>query len=406
MFVRLQVARTEKQLDDVFALRYQVYVTERGKFSSNALAEQKIVDRYDAMPKAVNIVAYYGDTVIAAMRINRDSPIGLPAEEYFDFSSVRAELDKESLERNVDKPVLVSGSMLAIHQEWRNKRNVIFALFKTAAGVMHDLGATHIIGSISEETLSLYGRIGFDPVDDPVWNEQVNDTLVPILAPFDRVFEWAYGDMSRKISPFWLDNFCGKFERLLLSPGDVIFSQNDTAENAFAIDEGWVSISRTDMDGNEMVLANLSRGELFGELALFDNEPRSATATAISNVGLVVLKKQFLLDMIRDHPEKLGQLLTHFSKRVRALDELAMVQAFAPQTNRVIFALKQLWHSAAVDKKNPDVRVAKVGPAQIAKSAQIRENDVLVVLESEKVKGHLDYGKNNIRFFASPSMIP
>lgn len=405
MFVRLQVARTEQQLDDVFALRYMVYVAERGKFSPNASAEKKIVDRYDAMPNVANIVAYYGDTAIASMRINKDSSIGLPAEEYFDFSSIRAELEQQSLEQHLRKPVLVSGSMLAVHKEWRNKRNVIFALFKTAAGVMHDWDATHIIGSISEETLSLYGRIGFDTVDNPVWNEHVKDTLVPILAPFEKVFEWAYGDISRKMAPFWLDNFCGKFERLLLPPGSVIFSQNDAAENAYAIDEGWVSISRADNEGNEMVLANLSRGELFGELALFDNEPRSATATAISNVGLIVLNKRYLLDMIRDHPEKLIQLLTHFSKRVRALDELAMVQAFAPQTSRVMFALNQLWRSAAVDRKNPDLRMAKVGPAQIAKSAQIREHDVLAVLESEKVKGTLEYGKNSIRFFSMPSVV-
>jgi hypothetical protein len=70
-----------------------------------------------------------------------------------------------------------------------------------------------------------------------------------------------------------------------------------------------------------------------------------------------------------------------------------------------MFALNQLWRSAAVDRKNPDLRVAKVGPAQIAKSAQIREHDVLAVLESEKVKGTLEYGKNSVRFFSMPSVI-
>jgi hypothetical protein len=49
--------------------------------------------------------------------------------------------------------------------------------------------------------------------------------------------------------------------------------------------------------------------------------------------------------------------------------------------------------------------MARVGPAQIAKSAQIRENDVLAVLEAEKVKGTLDYGKNSVRFFSSPSVL-
>lgn len=403
MSIRLKVARTEKELDDVFELRYSVYVLEREKFSPSIENDPRIVDRFDAVPDVANVVAYHRDTAIAAMRINRDSSIGLPAEEYFDFSEIRSQLQEEFQKGNGEKPVIVGGSMLAIHKEWRNRRNVIFALFKTASGVMKNWGATHVIGSISEETLSLYGRIGFKSVGEAKWDESVGDSLVPILADYDKVFDWTFGEISTIIGPFWLDNFCGRFERLLLSPGDVLFSQNDLAEKAYAIDEGWVSISRIDPDGNEMVLANLSKGALFGELAILDGEPRSATATAITNVGLIVLEREHLLNLVREHPEKLGQLLKHFSKRVRDLDDLAMVQAFAPQTGRVMFALNQLWHSAAIDRKDKSVRVAKVGPGQIAKSAQVREDEVLRVLETENLKGSLNYGKHVIRFFKSPS---
>lgn len=403
MSIRLKVARTEQELDDVFRLRHDVYVVERGKFSVNASAKApRIVDRFDAMPNVANVVAYYDKTAIASMRINRDSSIGLPAEEYFDFSETRSNLEKGYCSGNAKKPVIVSGSMLAVHKEWRNRRDVIFALFKTAAGVMHDWGATHVIGSISQETISLYGRIGFSAIGEPRWNESVNDTLVPIVAPFEKVFNWSFGDISTKIDSFWLDNFCGQFERLLLSPGDVLFSQNAIADNAYAIDEGWISISRTDQDGNELVLANLSRGALFGELAILDQEPRSASATAITNVGLIILERKHLLEIIKQHPEKMGQLLLHFSKRVRDLDDLAMVQTFAPQTSRVIYALQQLWHSASLDRNDPNIRIAKVGPDQIAKSAQVREDEVLGVLETEKVKGTLDHGKKQIRFYKFP----
>ena len=402
MSIRLKVARSEKELDDVFRLRHEVYVAERGKFSPDAMQSRRIVDQFDAMPSVANIIAYGGDGAIASMRVNRDSAIGLPAEEYFDFAPTRDALREAFQKGEAEEPVLVSGSMLAIHQDWRNRRNVIFALFKMAAGVMHDWGATHVIGSISEETLGLYGRIGFKPIGEPEWNESVKDSLVPILAPFDKVFEWTYGDISDKISPFWLNNFCGQFERLLLSPGDVLFRQGELAEQAYAIDDGWVSISRADKEGNEMVLANLSRGALFGELAILDEEPRSATATAITNVGLIVLDRQRLLDIIREHPEKMGQLLLHFAQRVRDMDDLALVQAFAPQTRRVEHALDRLWRSADTDRKDPNVRVAKIGPQQIAKSAQIREDEVLRVLEMEKAKGVLDYGRKNIRFYRAP----
>lgn len=168
MSIRLKVARSEKELEDVFRFRHEVYVTERGKFSGGFGCSADIVDKFDAMPSVANIVAYQGDEVVASMRINRDSDIGLPAEDYFDFSETRASVAEEYREAGKGEPVFVGGSMLAIHHEWRNRRNVIFALFKMAAGVMYDWGATHVIGSISEETLSLYGRLGFKPIGDPV----------------------------------------------------------------------------------------------------------------------------------------------------------------------------------------------------------------------------------------------
>lgn len=402
MSIRLKVARTEKELRDVFRFRHKVYVTERGKFSGTSGCAGSIVDQFDAMPSVANVVAYQGDEVVASMRINRDSSIGLPSEEYFDFSDTRASIAEEYRAAGKEEPLLVSGSMFAIHKDWRNRRNVIFALFKMSAGVMYDWGATHVIGSISEETLSLYGRLGFEAIGDPVWNEEVNDFLVPILAPFDRVFEWTYGDIGEKIPLFWLDNFCGEYERLLLSPGDVLFRQGDMADRAYAIDDGWVSISQNDAEGNEMVLANLSRGALFGELAVLDQGPRSATATAISNVGLIVLERERMMDVIREQPEKVGELLLHFTRQVREMDDLALVHAFAPQSQRVGHALKRLWQSAGLDSRDPKTRVARISPQQIAKLARIKEEEVLQILEIEKRKGVLDYGPKKIRFFKEP----
>jgi CRP-like cAMP-binding protein len=110
------------------------------------------------------------------------------------------------------------------------------------------------------------------------------------------------------------------------------------------------------------------------------------------------------MSIIKNQPEKMGQLLLHLAKQVRDMDDLALVQAFAPETRKVEHALSRLWRSADTDSRDPNVRIAKIGPQQIAKSAQIREDEVLRVLETEKAKGVLDYGKRNIRFFQEPVM--
>ena len=402
MSIRLKVANTAQELDDVFRLRHEVFIQERGKFSSSSLDYPRIVDHFDTLPGVANVVAYEGSQAIATLRVNRDSPIGLPADEHYDFSDVRSRLELQYQDSTGQQPIFVSGSMLALHKDWRYKKNVIFALVKEAIGVMYSWQATHVMATISEESLSLYGRLGFEAIDEPLWSESVGDTLVPLLAPFDKVFDWAFGSISTKVSHFWLDNFCTDFERLLLAPGEVIFSQHESADYAYAVDNGWVSISRTDPDGNEMILANLSKGALFGELAIFEGETRDATATAFVNTELIAIKRHHMLDIIRQNPDKLDQLLEHFARRIRETDNLAMVLAFAPQTQRVEVVLNRLWDSAVPDRKKPQTKIARVGPQQLAKTAQVRETEVRRVLEMKKARGCLNYGDNVVKFLRQP----
>jgi hypothetical protein len=79
-----------------------------------------------------------------------------------------------------------------------------------------------------------------------------------------------------------------------------------------------------------------------------------------------------------------------------------MVLAFAPQTSRVEAVLSRLWDSALPDRKKPQTRVARVGPEQLAKTAQVRETEVRRVLEIKKAKGCLNYGDNVVEFLRPP----
>jgi len=218
--IKLKVARTAEELDDVFRLRYDVYVSERNKFSEKrATSDGRIVDHFDALPGVANIVAYEGDTAIASFRVNKDSEIGLAPEKYFDFTEARAGIAVCG-EGLTFTPCVVSCSMLAIHKQWRHRRNVIFALFKTTAAVMHGWGATHVFGASSAETFSLYSRLGCKAIATEQWVESVGDNLIPLVGPFDEIFSWAFGQSEPKEKCFWLDNYCAQFETLVLSPGE------------------------------------------------------------------------------------------------------------------------------------------------------------------------------------------
>ncbi|OUS15965.1 hypothetical protein A9Q88_09490 [Gammaproteobacteria bacterium 50_400_T64] len=401
MPIKLKVARTAEELDDVFRLRYDVYVSERNKFSEKrATNDGRIVDHFDVLPEVANVVAYDGDTAIASFRVNRDSSVGLAPEKYFDFSGERAKIAKLDEEGCA---LIVSCSMLAIRKQWRHQRNVIFALFKKVTAVMRGWGATHVFGAASAETFSLYGRLGVEAIAKDCWIESVGDRLVPVVGRFEKVFAWAFGAEDPLTKNFWLDNSCVEFETLLLSPGEVIFHENDEAEYAYSIEKGGVSISRQGPGQKDLVIAQLCKGTLFGELAMFDDERRTATATATMNTQIIAIKRKQMLDIVHQDSDKMDQLLCHFSQRLRQADHVALVQQFAPQTSRVSYALEQLWRSAKAQEEYPATRTLKIGAEQIAKRAQVRESEVRRILEVRRASGGLDYGDDTVRFFRAPS---
>ncbi|MEZ0123281.1 MAG: cyclic nucleotide-binding domain-containing protein [Candidatus Reddybacter sp.] len=407
MPIKLKVARTAKELDDIFRLRYDVYVSERNKFSEKrATCDGRIVDHFDALPGVANVVAYDGDTAIASFRVNKDSPFGLAPEKYFDFTEVRAGLAVCS-EGLASVPCVVSCSMLAIRKRWRRKRNVILALFKTVTAVMHGLGATHVFGASSAETFSIYRRLGCEAIAPEQWVESVGDKLIPLMGPFDKIFTWAFGQNELKAKYFWLDNYCAQFETILLSPGEVLFRENDRAERVYSIERGGVTLSRKGPDQKDLVIAELGQGALFGELAIFDDEQRSTTATAAMNTQMITIERSHLLDIIHNEPWKADQLLEHFAHRLRKTDHLALVQQFAPQTSRVSYALEQLWNSAKIEVGRSPTRILQMDAEpiarQIARRAQVRESEVRRVLEMRRVSGGLDYSDSVVRFFRSPS---
>jgi len=246
------------------------------------------------LPGVANVVAYDGDTAIASFRVNRDSVVGLAPEKYFDFTQTRG-LIGQSVEGRDTAPCIVSGSMLAIHREWRHKRNVIFALFKKTTAVMRGLGATHVFGAASAETFSLYGRLGFDATAEGQWVESVGDKLIPMMAPFDKVFNWAFG-CSAPVSRHSCSG--ADSETLLLSPGEVLFHQNDAAEYIYSIEKGGINLSQKGFSQEELVVSRLGQGALFGGLA-GGVESGVTTATATMSTQVVAIRNSDIRHQFR-----------------------------------------------------------------------------------------------------------
>lgn len=96
----------------------------------------------------------------------------------------------------------------------------------------------------------------------------------------------------------------------LYEKGTIIFHQNDPGDAMYIIQSGAVEISHTDENGRKRVLALLEKGDFFGEIALFQDVPRSATVTAIKKTRLLPFTKNSLLKRIQTDPGVALHLMT------------------------------------------------------------------------------------------------
>ena len=103
-----------------------------------------------------------------------------------------------------------------------------------------------------------------------------------------------------------------------LKDGNVVFREGDAPDGMYVILSGKVRIYR-ELHGNETTLATLKQGDFFGDMAVFENKPRAATARAVGDVDVRFISGQEFESMISD--PFVRQILTKMSERLRHVDE-------------------------------------------------------------------------------------
>ncbi len=110
----------------------------------------------------------------------------------------------------------------------------------------------------------------------------------------------------------------------------MIFSESQSGSDMFVIQVGQVRISKV-INGNEVVLAVLKPGDMFGEMALLENKPRSASAIAHEDCKLIVLNKNNFDMMVTTQPQLISRLTTTLAERLwasyRQLDNACLVNS-------------------------------------------------------------------------------
>ncbi|MGV6805947.1 MAG: Crp/Fnr family transcriptional regulator [Ruegeria sp.] len=127
-----------------------------------------------------------------------------------------------------------------------------------------------------------------------------------------------------------------------LDRGEVLFEQGDEGDALYALMQGTLEVSFLAMSGRKLALSLMRPGEIFGEIALFDSGPRTATVTAAEASRVLRVRRKDLLEQIRRHPELAEDMIRLAGLRMRWMGVQLNEQVFLPMPVRLARKLLHL----------------------------------------------------------------
>lgn len=106
------------------------------------------------------------------------------------------------------------------------------------------------------------------------------------------------------------------------SAGTLIFKQNDLGGALYIVEQGTVELFVNDRASRMVNLLSAGVGQVFGEMSILEDQPRSASARAVTDVELIVLSRDDLIKVINERPQVALQMLRMLSSRLRATSVL------------------------------------------------------------------------------------
>jgi CRP-like cAMP-binding protein len=166
--------------------------------------------------------------------------------------------------------------------------------------------------------------------------------------------------------------------------GEAVFREGDASDTCYVVREGHARAVRSHGDGRTLTLANFGPGDIFGELAMFEDERRSATVEAIDRMSVVGVLGPDMRRLMSEHTEIAVRLVIGLGRRLREMNERLSRQSFQTVQSRVAVVLGELVEEEiATGKAGADVLVTatQADLAQLAGSSRESASRFLAVLE-------------------------
>lgn len=171
---------------------------------------------------------------------------------------------------------------------------------------------------------------------------------------------------------------------------EVIFHRDDPAGHLYVIVAGTVKIALPDENGREVVVAIERGGDAFGELALFDDSPRSATVTALTETEVLLLARRDFLDVLETNPQAMSRMLGLLAQMVRRSSARVEDLVFLDLPGRVAKCLLDL---SEVAGERRDIELTQEDLASFVGATRVSVNRVLADLEK---RGAIAIGRRHI----------
>ena len=164
----------------------------------------------------------------------------------------------------------------------------------------------------------------------------------------------------------------------------VIFREGDSSDTCYIVRSGHARAMREHVDGRTLALAHFGPGDIFGELAMFDDESRSATVETLDPVEAIALAGSDMRRLLRQHPDIAVKLVISLGRRLRDANERLTRQSFQTVQSRVAVVLDGLVKQAQSEGASHSdvlVTITQADIAQLAGSSRESASRFLAVLE-------------------------
>ena len=166
--------------------------------------------------------------------------------------------------------------------------------------------------------------------------------------------------------------------------GEVVFREGDAGDTCYIVSAGQARAVREHSDGRSITLATFGPGEIFGELAMFDDERRSATVEALEDTEAAAILGSDMRRMLAQQPDIAVKMLGALSRRLRETNERLSRQSFQTVQSRVASVLADMVVSAqsqGAGETDVLITATQSDLAQLAGSSRESASRFLAVLE-------------------------